>query len=35
VYLENGQTKTRLSKVSKIPESEQWFEKVYNAYYEK
>ena len=35
VHLENGQTKTRLSKVSQIPESEQWFEKVYNAYYEK
>ncbi len=35
VKLENGVAKASLSKVSPIPDSEQWFEKVYNQYYSK
>ncbi len=35
VKLEKGVAKTSLSKVSPIPDSEQWFEKVYNEYYSK
>ncbi len=35
ISLENGVAKASVSKVSPIPESEQWFEKVYNGYYKK
>ena len=35
VKYKNGRTESRIDKVSKIPDSEQWFEKVYGEYYRK